>query len=82
MATIIETGASAPTFDAPAWFADWSDSGGIAIATDDRLYLSRGAIIDAAAHRRLDALRDEIVRDRNRGEALAAFLRGRREART
>jgi hypothetical protein len=41
MATLIDTPAAqnGATFDASAWFADWSDDGGIAIVGASRLYL-------------------------------------------
>jgi hypothetical protein len=74
MLTLQTQGASAPTFCASAWLADWSDNGGVAFLAAGRLYLSRIQPIDRIGRERLDGLRNEIVADRRHGEALAAFL--------
>ena len=70
----IEQGASAPTFDAAAWFAAWSDHGGVAILTGERLFVSRIAPLDCTASQRLDALRGQIMRP-EAANALAGLLR-------
>jgi hypothetical protein len=62
------------TFDAPKWFAAWSDNGGIAMLVGDRLYVSRLSGIDATASRQLDSLRASI-HHAGAGEALAGLLR-------
>lgn len=74
MATLINSGASAPTFTPSDWFAAWSDNGGIAMVAHDRLYLSRSPAIDRAACHTLDSLRAQIMADRAHGAALAAYL--------
>ena len=62
------------TFDAPAWFAAWSDNGGIAMLIGDRLFVSRLACLDTSAARQLDRLRPS-VHTPGAGEALAGLLR-------
>ena len=63
------------TFDAPVWFAAWSDHGGIAMLVGDRLYVSRLQGIDASAARRLDSLKAVIHCSPGAGGALAGLLR-------
>jgi hypothetical protein len=78
MATLIDTPAvpNGATFDASAWFADWTDHGGIAINTGERLFVGRLAAIDREASLRLDALREALLQ-RHGGMALAAHLAAR-----
>lgn len=77
MCTPSTQGASVPTFCASAWLADWSDNGGIAFVASGRLYLSRTPATGRAGGQALDTLRDAILRDRDRGEALAGYLTAR-----
>ena len=75
MAYLHFTGGAAvpPAFDAPAWLADWSDNGGVAIVAGDRLVLSRLRCIDRQAHARLDFLRGQMLRQHG-GNALLGAL--------
>lgn len=75
MATQINSGAAqAVPFDAARWFADWSDNGGVAIVTGERLFVSRLAAIDCRAVQRLDALRGQIMHP-EAAQALVGHLR-------
>jgi hypothetical protein len=67
------TPAAGSTIDVGAWFADWSDHGGVAFVASGRLYLGRTASVDRGAHAHLDALRDRILTTGGCG-ALAALL--------
>jgi hypothetical protein len=65
-------------FNATAWFAAWSDHGGIAILADDRLYLRRSPFLDRATTAELDRLRTVMLRS-DGGPAIAEMLARRRE---
>ena len=65
-----------PSFDAPAWFADWSDHGGVAILAGDHLFIGRSVAVDRQGHQRLDSLRHQLLHQRA-GAALADLLRRR-----
>ncbi len=73
LATTTGGAAALPTFDAPAWLADWSDNGGVAIVAGNRLVLSRLRCIDRQAHARLDFLRRQMLRQHG-GNALLGAL--------
>lgn len=75
MAVLHITGGAAalPSFDAPAWLADWSDNGGVAIVAGDRLVRSRLRCIDRQANARLDFLRGQMLRQHG-GDALLGAL--------
>ncbi len=67
-------GASAlPSFDAPAWLADWTDNGGVLIVAGDRLIVSRLACVDRQAYARLNYLRGQMLRQHG-GNALLGAL--------
>lgn len=72
-ANITGSAEALPSFDAPAWLADWSDNGGVVIVAGDRLIVSRLATIDRAAHSRLNFLRGQMLRQRG-GNALLGAL--------
>lgn len=75
MAThITPQGHSAPAFDAAAWFAAWSDHGGIAMLLGDRLWIGRAPVRDRQATQRLNDLRGPIIY-RDAQIALAGLLR-------
>lgn len=58
----IQGGAKAsPTFDPAAWLTVWSDNGGIALRTSERLYLARSPAIGREASAALDRLQFAIV---------------------
>jgi hypothetical protein len=65
-----------PGFDAPSWFADWSDHGGVAMLAGDRLYLGRRPAVDREAHSHLDSLRAQLLHQ-HAGSQLADLLRRR-----
>lgn len=72
--TITEQGPSAPAFDAAAWFAAWSDHGGIAMLLGDRLWIGRAPVLDRDATRSLNGLRGPIMHP-DAQYALAGLLR-------
>ncbi|MBI0477494.1 hypothetical protein D9601_19345 [Sphingomonas sp. MA1305] len=74
MATTIEQGPRAPAFDAAAWFAAWSDHGGIAMLLGDRLWIGRAPVLDRDATRSLNGLRGPIMQP-GAQMALAGLLR-------
>jgi hypothetical protein len=78
MATIPVDPPLAGTFDASAWLAAWADHGGIVLLTPDRLYLRRSLYLDRTATRRLDQLRDEMLRA-GAGPEIAATLARKRD---
>lgn len=65
---------TAPTFDAPAWFAAWSDHGGIAILVCDRLWVGRIRPLDRRATQTLDGLQ-RLLCNPGATTALAGLLR-------
>ena len=65
-------------FDATAWFASWSDHGGIALLVEDRLYLRRAPALDPACTTELDRLRTGMLRS-DGGPAIAEMLARRRD---
>ncbi|WP_294211341.1 hypothetical protein [uncultured Sphingomonas sp.] len=73
-ATITEQEPSAPAFDAAAWFAAWSDHGGIAMLLGDRLWIGRAPVLDRQATQRLNDLRGPIIHPEAQ-DALAWLLR-------
>lgn len=66
----------ADTFDPSAWFADWSDHGGIVLLIEDRLWVGRTGAVDRTASERLDELRGALTRP-GAGSALAGLLRAK-----
>jgi hypothetical protein len=64
---------ASPTFDPAAWLAVWADHGGIAVRTDERLYLARSPMIDREASAALDRLRFTVMQ-RDAAEALRDYL--------
>ncbi|MBI0475739.1 hypothetical protein D9601_10285 [Sphingomonas sp. MA1305] len=69
-----EQGPRAPAFDAAAWFAAWSDHGGIAMLLGDRLWIGRAPVLDRDAARSLNGLRGPIMHP-DAQNALAGLLR-------
>lgn len=67
----------AHTFDAAAWFASWSDAGGIVAMIGDRLWIGRTPSLDREATRRLNSLRGAALHP-DAGRAVAGLLRGNR----
>lgn len=65
-----------PAIDVGAWFADWSDHGGVAFVAGGKLYLGRTPCVDRIGHQHLDALRDRILTTGGCG-ALATLLNER-----
>lgn len=49
------------TFDAAAWFAAWSDHGGVAMLINGQLWVGRIAAIDREAVQRLNRLRAALA---------------------
>jgi hypothetical protein len=66
----------APQIDVGAWFADWSDHGGVAFVAGGKLYLGRTPCVDRVGHQHLDGLRDHILTSGGCG-ALATLLNAR-----
>lgn len=77
MATIPVGLFPAAGFDATAWFASWSEHGGIAILVEDRLYLRRAPCLHPACTAELDRLRTVMLRSGG-GPAIAEMLAKRR----
>lgn len=73
-ATITEQGPSAPAFDAAAWFAAWSDHGGIAMLLGDRLWIGRAPALEKQATERLNNLWAPIIHPEAQN-ALVGLLR-------
>jgi hypothetical protein len=65
------------TFDAAAWFAAWSDNGGIVMLNGDRLWIGRGPAVGAEAARALEKLRGRLLGTPDAHAALAALLRAK-----
>ncbi len=65
---------SAPTFDPAAWFAMWSDHGGIAMMIGDRLWVGRTQPIDKKAAQTLNTIRARLHAP-GAAMALAGLLR-------
>ena len=65
----------AHTFDAAAWFASWSDAGGIVAMIGDRLWIGGAPRLDREATRQLNSLRGAILHS-DAGRAVAGLLRG------
>lgn len=52
---------SAPTFDPAAWFAMWSDHGGVAMLIGDRLWVGRTQPLELEATQTLNAIRARLT---------------------
>jgi hypothetical protein len=62
------------TFDPAAWFAAWSDSGGIAMLIGDRLWIGAGPGAGRESLQALEGLRG-YLRTQDASNALAGLLR-------
>ncbi|MEH3046166.1 hypothetical protein [Sphingomonas adhaesiva] len=69
----------ATPFDASAWLNAWSDQGGIVMLVDDRLWLSRLAMIDRGSAVALDTLQGHLHRPGAK-DALTKLLQARTTA--
>jgi hypothetical protein len=66
---------SAPTFDPAAWFAMWSDHGGVAMLIGDRLWVGRTQPLEQESVQTLNAIRARLLAP-GAAMALAGLLRG------
>jgi hypothetical protein len=71
---------AAQTFDAAGWFSAWSQHGGVAMLTGDRLWVGRISPLDREAADALDRLRAHLHAP-GAGNALAGLLRANAEGR-
>lgn len=78
MATQAHHAIAPHTFDAAGWFLAWSQHGGVAMLTGDRLWVGRISPIDRDAAQALDQLRPHLHAP-GAGNALASLLRANAE---
>lgn len=78
MATHAHDAMTAHTFDAAGWFTAWSQHGGVAMLTGDRLWVGRISPLDREAAQALDRLRPHLHMP-GAGNALAGLLRANAE---
>ncbi len=65
---------SAPAFDPAAWFAMWSDHGGVAMLIGDRLWVGRTQPLEQESVQTLNAIRARLHAP-GAAMALAGLLR-------